>query len=87
MLHSGLGPSASPVLEVITLPEGELALVLHVEWSGRQIYEDGWLEDFSMLVEHPRVVGGLKVLRLLELHSVLPQASVVHGHTVRLQVS
>jgi hypothetical protein len=87
MIRSGLGPSALPVLEVIMLPEGELALVLRVEWSGQQIYGDGWLGRFSKQVEHQRVVRGLKVLRVLELHSVLLQASVVHRHTVRLQVS
>lgn len=68
-------------------PEGELALVLRVEQSGWQIYGDGWLGRFSMLVERRRVVRGLKVLQALELHSVLLQVLVVHKHTVHSQGS
>jgi len=61
--------------------------VLPVEQSGQQIYEDGWLGRSSMPVEYRRVVWGLGVLRVLELHSVLLQALVVHKHRVHLQES
>lgn len=87
MIRSGLGPLASPVLGVTMQLEGELVLVLRVEWSGRQIYGDGWVGRFSMPVERRRVVQGLKVLQTLEQHLELLQALVVHEHTVHLQGS
>lgn len=87
MIRSGLGPSASPAQVVIMQPEGELALASRVEQSDRQIYGDGWLGHFSMLVERRRVVRELKVLQALELHSVLLQAWVVHKRTAHLQGS